>query len=71
MTRFLHNQLIGVLFLLAPLTSYAASYYVTMPGGGNQSGTAAAPWSLAAFNASTKPTGGDTVIFTGTFTGLP
>jgi hypothetical protein len=64
----MHRFLLTLLVL--PLSSFAATYYVTQPGGGNQSGTSSGnPFSLAGFNASTKPTGGDTVIFTGTFTG--
>lgn len=56
--------------LLLPLTSYAASYFVTPSGGGNHSGTSSGnPWSLAEFNGKTNPTGGDTVTFSGTFTG--
>jgi len=56
------------LLLLFPLSSFAAYYFVTDPGGGDHSGTAAwNPWSTAEFNASTLPTGGDTVFFTGDF----
>jgi hypothetical protein len=68
MNRFLHNQWIGMLFFLLPLTSYAASYFVTPSGGGNHSGTSSGnPFSLAEFNSG-KGTGGDTVFFSGTFT---
>jgi hypothetical protein len=42
---------------------------VTQWGGGNRSGTSSGnPWSIGDFNGSSRPTGGDTVTFTGTFT---
>jgi hypothetical protein len=45
----------------------AASYYVTQSGAGSKNGTSLAnAWSVANFNASGTPTGGDTVYFSGT-----
>jgi hypothetical protein len=58
-----------LLQFLLPLSTFAASYYVTQSGAGSQNGTSLAnAWSLATFNKSTTPTGGDTVFFSGTFT---
>src|ERR1700741_1220460 len=58
-----------LLLSLCPLTGFATSYWVTQYGGGHRSGTSLAnPWSIADFNGSSKPTGGDTVTFNGTFT---
>ena len=72
MNRFLHNQWIGMLFILLPLlprASEAANYFVTPSGGGNHSGTSSGnPWSVNDFNGSRTPTGGDSVTFTGNFT---
>lgn len=61
--------LLFTLLLSASLLK-AATYYVTQSGAGSGDGSSAAnAWSLASFNGSSKPTGGDTVNFTGTFTG--
>jgi hypothetical protein len=47
----------------------AASYYATQSGAGSKNGTSVAnAWSVAGFNASSAPTGGDTVYFSGTIT---
>jgi hypothetical protein len=47
----------------------ATSYYVTQSGGGSQNGSGASnSWSVASFNGSSAPTGGDTVFFSGTIT---
>jgi hypothetical protein len=62
------KKLLGVLFLL-PLTTFAASYYVTQSGSGAANGTSSAnAWSLGTYQGSSAPTGGDTVFFSGTFT---
>src|ERR1700693_825302 len=61
------RKLWGVLFLL-PLTSFAASYYVTQSGSGVANGTSLAnAGSLGTYRGSSAPTGGDTVFFSGTF----
>ena len=55
--------------LVAVGSASAASYYVTQAGSGSQDGTSLAnAWSVANFNASSTPTGGDTVFFSGTLT---
>jgi len=58
------------LFLSVAATAcQAANYYVTQSGAGSADGSSAAnAWSVSAFNASKKPTGGDTVAFSGTIT---
>jgi hypothetical protein len=51
------------------LTAFAANYYVTQVGGGSHNGSSIGnSWSVTDFNGKTTPHGGDTVIFTGTFT---
>jgi hypothetical protein len=58
-----------VYILLAVGISPAANYYVTQSGAGSQGGTSLAnAWSVANFNASSTPAGGDTVYFAGTIT---
>jgi hypothetical protein len=48
------------------------NYYVTQSGSGNQNGTDLGnAWSVATFNASKIPVGGDTVFFSGIFTTAP
>ena len=66
----MHRYLsIGLSLLLLPFSLKAATYYVTSSGGGNHSGTALGnAFSLSDFNSG-KGTGGDTVNFSGTFTG--
>ncbi len=55
-------------FLLASPLS-ATSYFVTQSGAGSQNGLSLAnAWSVATYNASGVPTGGDTVFFSGTIT---
>jgi hypothetical protein len=47
----------------------AASYFVTQAGAGSKNGTSAAnAWSVANYNTTGAPTGGDTVFFSGTIT---
>jgi hypothetical protein len=47
----------------------AASYFVTQSGAGSHNGTSLAnAWSVANYNASGSPTGGDTVTFSGAIT---
>jgi hypothetical protein len=54
--------------LLFATSGFGATYYVTQSGAGSQTGSSLAnAWSVAAFNSSTLPTGGDIVIFSGTF----
>lgn len=56
-----------LLSILSPLQ--ATSYFVTQAGAGAQNGLSLAnAWSIATFNATSTPTGGDTVFFSGTFT---
>jgi len=61
-----------LIFLASVLQTMAANYYVTQSGTGNRDGSSAAnAWAVSDFNATTKPTGGDTVFFSGTLsTGL-
>ncbi len=58
------------LLLASPLS--ATSYFVTQSGAGSQNGLSLAnAWSVAAYNANSAnsgPTGGDTVLFSGTIT---
>ena len=50
-------------------TASATSYFVTQSGAGSHSGIDLADaWSVANYNASSTPTGGDTVFFSGTIT---
>jgi len=53
--------------LLLPLSAFATNYYVTQSGTGTGT-SSSSPWSVANYNASTKPTGGDTVFVSGTIT---
>lgn len=53
--------------LLLPLSAFATNYYVTQSGTGTGT-SSSSPWSVATYNASTTPTGGDTVYFSGTIT---
>jgi hypothetical protein len=63
----LMKRLVGILLVL-PLTSFAANYFVTQSGAGNHDGTSFAnAWSVTDFNATSTPTGGDTVSFSGNF----
>ena len=68
----LHNNrllLLTAVCSLSCLNAHAATYYVTQSGAGSGNGTSLAnAWSVAAFNASGVPTGGDTVNFSGTLT---
>jgi hypothetical protein len=61
-----------LIFFANVLSALAANYYVTQSGAGTHDGTSAAnAWSVSDFNGTTKPTGGDTVSFTGNLsTGL-
>jgi hypothetical protein len=55
--------------LITASLARASTYYVTNSGAGTHDGAnATSAWSLADFNDTDKPTGGDTVRFTGTFT---
>jgi hypothetical protein len=55
-----------LIFLALIVRVQAANYYVTQSGAGNRDGSSAAnAWSVSDFNASTRPTGGDSVFFTG------
>jgi hypothetical protein len=63
------RKLVGIVLLVLPLTSLAATYFVTQSGTGSHSGASITDaWSVADFNASLTPTGGDTVSFFGSFT---
>jgi len=54
---------------LSAVTAPAATYYVTQNGGGNHDGASlASSWSVGDFNGTGVPGGGDTVVFTGSFT---
>jgi len=56
-----------LMVVVAPAS--AASYFVTQSGAGSQNGlTLANAWSVANYNSSAAPTGGDTVFFSGTIT---
>lgn len=56
------------LFFLVP-AAWAADYYVTQSGAGSQTGADLSnAWSMADFNATATPGGGDTVYFNGTLT---
>lgn len=58
-----------VLALVAVNSASATSYFVTQSGAGSQNGLSLAnAWSVANFNASSAPTGGDTVFFSGSIT---
>lgn len=58
-----------LLICLLPVPLFAANYYVTQSGAGSANGSSAAnAWSVATFNASTVPAGGDIVTFSGTIT---
>jgi phage tail P2-like protein len=46
-----------------------ATYYVTPDGAGTGDGSFGNEWNLGFFNTTNLPTGGDTVVFTGVFTG--
>ena len=61
---------LSVLFVcLSAVYVSATSYYVTQSGAGGRNGTSLAnAWSVANYNASSTPTGGDTVYFSGTLT---
>jgi chitobiase/beta-hexosaminidase-like protein len=51
------------------LPCYATNWFVTQAGAGSQNGTSLAnAWSAANFNATSSPSAGDTVFFSGTFT---
>src|SRR5437879_9703064 len=61
------------LFLLLVINSwipaFSASYFVTQSGAGSHNGASLGnAWSVANYNASAAPTGGDTVFFLGTIT---
>jgi hypothetical protein len=57
----------SALLFASPLS--ATNYFVTESGAGSQNGLSLAnAWSLANYNASSVPTGGDTVFFSGTIT---
>jgi len=69
--KFTAKKAIGacLFVLLFPLSVFAAnSYYVTQSGSGLANGALGNPWSIAAYNASSQPTGGDTVYFSGNIT---
>ncbi len=68
----MRKRLTILIFLASVLQTLAANYYVTQSGAGNRDGSSAAnAWAVSDFNATTKPTGGDTVFFSGTLsTGL-
>jgi hypothetical protein len=58
-----------VLALTTVGVSQASTYYVTQSGAGTQTGTSLAnAWSVASYNSSATPTGGDTVTYSGAFT---
>jgi hypothetical protein len=62
-------RLVQLLTLWTATCAFGATYYATQSGAGSQNGSSLAnAWSVATFNSSTLPTGGDTVIFSGTFT---
>ena len=70
--RTFHFRCVVRTLLLAigvPGLSVAATYYVTQSGAGSKNGTSLAnAWSVANYNASGTPTGGDTIYFSGTIT---
>lgn len=58
-----------MLWLALSTHVFAASYYVTQSGAGAANGTSLGnAWSVANYNASSAPTGGDSVFFSGTIT---
>lgn len=58
---------LALLFLVP--AAWAADYYVTQSGAGSQTGADLSnAWSMADFNATSTPGGGDTVYFSGTLT---
>src|ERR1700746_2854687 len=64
---------LGLFLFLLLFSSHALAtiYYVTQAGGGSHNGSSIGnSWSLADFNGKTIPHGGDTVSFSGTFTGM-
>ncbi len=57
-----------IIAVLAMQGLRATSYFVTQAGAGSHNGTVGNEWSVANYNASSAPTGGDTVSFSGTIT---
>jgi len=58
-------SVLSLVFISAGFST-AASYYVTQSGSGSHTGmNNSNAWSVADYNASSTPTGGDTVIFSG------
>jgi len=65
--RTLIFSLLLAITISAPM--YATNYYVTQSGSGSKDGSSLAnAWSLATYNSSSQPSGGDTVFFSGTIT---
>ena len=59
-----------LILMFLSLSALATNYYVTQSGAGSQNGLSLGnAWSLANYAASSTPTAGDTVFFSGTFTG--
>lgn len=57
-----------IILLSIPAAGFATDRFVTQSGSGLANGTTGNPWSVASYNASSAPTGGDTVFFSGTIT---
>ena len=71
------NLLLPWLITMLPVLAMAiyppivqgATYYVTQGGSGNRDGSSSGnAWAMSDFNNTTKPVGGDTVVFTGNLT---
>lgn len=63
------KRLCAFLLLVFVAKVQAANYYVTQSGAGAGNGTSLGnAWSVASYNASSAPTAGDTVYFSGTIT---
>ena len=66
-----HTLLLSVVLVVAGwgVSAAGTSYFVTQSGAGMHDGlSSASAWSVANYNASSAPTGGDTVFFSGTIT---
>ena len=64
-----HRPLVTTVLLFVAVLASARSYYVTQSGSGAGDGSSLAnAWSVASYNSSSAPGGGDTVYFSGTIT---
>ena len=60
--------LLALLLIATALPAFATTYYVTQSGAGAKDGvSASSTLAVSDFNSNTKPTGGDTVVLSGTF----